>query len=216
MEPNKRATRFNILKAQAPSLVQTKFPEDTDDGAQSSFKRLELPEAQQSRPRKIVKTRSEMITESGALGPVLQNGSPWDIYKVIFTCELAGKVSICENHRQNSQLVALRTTTRLEGVELLKKYVRLNHINILSAMEYFKEDTSLHFVVEDLPVTLEHLVASDAYPTEAQLASILKQVKIIDGLSHLIDHGYQHPGLKCSTSLISLDGVVKIGMTFDF
>ncbi|KAJ6102609.1 hypothetical protein N7486_005036 [Penicillium sp. IBT 16267x] len=174
MERDKRATRFNMFQAQAPS---SQFPKDTEKyhGTQSSSNRQELPAAQRSRPRNNLQRRSELITQSGALGPVVHNGSPWNIYKIIFTCDLAGKVSISEHRRQNSQLVALRTTTRPEGEELLKKYVRLHHINIISAMECFKEDELLHFVVEDLPVSLEHLVASDAYPTEAQLASILKQ-----------------------------------------
>lgn len=34
----------------------------------------------------------------------------------------------------------------------------------------------MYVLFEDLPLTLEHLVACDAYPSEIQLASILAQV----------------------------------------
>ncbi|KAJ5642283.1 hypothetical protein N7490_006283 [Penicillium lividum] len=232
MERDKRATRFNMCQAQAPFPLQVKFPEKTaaqHDGTESSLKRQEIPAAGPSRSRKILKSPSGSIIESEGLGPAVYNGSPWDTYKLIFTCDLAGKVSISEHRRQDSQLVAFRTSKRTEGKELLTKYAQLRHINIISATECFKEESLFHFAVEDLPLSLEHLVASDAYPTEVQLASILKQVsfhtsitlitmifmqvKIMDGLCYLIDCGYQHPCLKCSTALISLDGVVKIGMT---
>lgn len=36
--------------------------------------------------------------------------------------------------------------------------------------------------------------------------------KVMDGLSYLIECGYEHSSLKCSTTLMSLDGVVKIGI----
>lgn len=180
---NKRATRFDMLQVQAYS-PQTQGLENTADqytGAHKSHKKQENPDAKQGRSRKILKgtpkpLKLPTIAKSGWLAPVVRNGSPWDSYKAIFTCELAGTVSICENRGQSSKLVAIRSSARPDGEEMLRKYVTLRHINIMSAIECFKGDEWFYFLVEDLPVTLEHLVASDAYPTEAQLASILKQV----------------------------------------
>ncbi|KAL6229959.1 hypothetical protein BDW75DRAFT_223823 [Aspergillus navahoensis] len=34
----------------------------------------------------------------------------------------------------------------------------------------------IYFIVDDLPLTLEHLVTCHIFPSELQLASILKQV----------------------------------------
>ena len=80
-------------------------------------------------------------------------------------------------------MVAIRTAAKANGEDLLEKYSCLHHTNIISASECFKNDGLFHFIVDDLPVTLEHLVASDAYPNEVQLASILKQVSFRNMLS---------------------------------
>jgi hypothetical protein len=63
-------------------------------------------------------------------------------------------------------VVAIRTSIKINGDDLLKKYKCLYHTNIISASEYFKNDGLFYFIVEDLLVTLEHLIASDAYPSE--------------------------------------------------
>ena len=107
-----------------------------------------------------------MMVELGGLSPSVQNCDPWDIYKVIFICDLAGQVTISENRHHSSKVVAIQTAVNVNGEDLLEKYSCLHHINIISASECFKNDRLFHFVVDDLPVTLEHLVASDAYPTE--------------------------------------------------
>lgn len=181
---DKRATRFDMLQAQAHFPLSVKGAASTTEQnslPQESLKRQQSPAPEQGRARKILKgspkpLKLPTIVESGKLGPSVQNCDPWDIYKIIFTCDLAGQVTISENRHQGSKVVAIRTSAKTNGDDLLKKYKCLHHTNIISASECFKNDGLFHFIVEDLPVTLEHLVASDAYPSEVQLASILKQV----------------------------------------
>ena len=74
--------------------------------------------------------------------------------------------------------MAIRASKNIHGEDLLHKYSRLHHTNILSSNECFKDDQTFYFVVDDLPITLEHLVACNAYPSEEQLASILEQVRM--------------------------------------
>lgn len=189
-DQDKRATRFDMLQAQAhfssPATAAetqphnlTKHPNNT----QSSLKRQKGPVAQQDRARKILRGTPKplelpTIVNSGGLAqsPLVRNCSPWEVYQPIFTCDLAGTVSISEHRRRGSKVVAVRSSSRTDGEELLHKYTRFDHINIISASECFSDNGVNHFIVEDLPISLEHLVASDAYPTEVQLASILKQV----------------------------------------
>lgn len=229
---HKRETRFAMFQAQAIVPSPTSVPEDNPEqsiGTPRSPKRQERHAAEGKRPRKILKGSPKplVLPRRDGLGPVMRNGSPWDTYKIIFTCELAGTVSICEHRRQASKVVAIRTLAWLDGEGALRNYMCLNHINIIAAVDCFKNDGLFHFIVEDLPLTLEHLVAIDAYPTEVQLASILKQVsflnytfpntailmqeKVMDGLSYLHGFGYHHPLLECSTTLMTMNGVVKIG-----
>ncbi|KAF4765574.1 hypothetical protein HAV15_003281 [Penicillium sp. str.  len=221
-DQDKRSTRFDMLQAQphfsSSATAAETLPHNLTDQpghAQSSIKYQKSPATQQDRSRKILRGQPKTpelptIANTGGLAQTLhvRNCSPWETYKPIFTCDLAGTVSISEHRRRGSKVVAIRSSSRMDGEELLHKYMRFDHVNIISASECFKNNGVNHYIVDDLPITLEHLVASDAYPSEVQLASILKQV--IDGLSYLIECGYEHSSLKCSTTLMSLDGVVKI------
>ncbi|CDM29090.1 Protein kinase-like domain [Penicillium roqueforti FM164] len=227
-DQDKRATRFDMLQAQAHfsssvTAAETQPHNFTDQPGhtQSSIKYQKGPAAQQDRSRKILRGSPKTlelptIVDTGGLAqtPLIRTCSPWETYKPIFTCDLAGTVSICEHRRRGSKVVAIRSSSRTDGEESLHKYTRFDHFNIISASECFKDNGVNHFIVDDLPISLEHLVASDAYPSEVQLASIVKQV--MDGLSYLIECGYEHSSLKCSTTLMSLDGVVKIELTVPY
>lgn len=139
--------------------------------------------AQQDRSRKILKGSPKTLelptiisTRGLTQTPLIRTCSPWETYKPIFTCDLAGAVSICEHRRLGSKVVAIRSSLRTDREDSLHKYTRFDHFNIISASKCFKDNRVNHFIIDDLPISLEHLVASDAYPSEVQLASILKQV----------------------------------------
>jgi len=53
----------------------------------------------------------------------------------------------------------------------------IQHENIISAKECYRDGDRSYFLFDDLPITLEHLVACDAYPSDNQLASVLVQVR---------------------------------------
>ena len=114
------------------------------------------------------------IIELGGLGLNIQNYDLQDIYKVIFIYDLTSQVTISENRHQGSKVVAIQTAIKANGEDLLEKYSYLYYTNIILASKCFKNNRLFHFIVNDLPVTLEHLVASDTYPNKIQLASILK------------------------------------------
>jgi hypothetical protein len=70
---------------------------------------------------------------------------------------------------------------------MLQYFSQLQHENILSAMECFNTDGSIYALCEDLPITLEDIVACDAFLDEAQLAAILKQVNPLTSVSCTAD-----------------------------
>ncbi|KAG9228274.1 hypothetical protein BJ875DRAFT_477910 [Amylocarpus encephaloides] len=59
-----------------------------------------------------------------------------------------------------------------------------------------------------MPLSLERIVRSPAYPDERQLAAILGQV--VTGMAYLLVEGFQHRSLTCSNILLNTDGDVKI------
>lgn len=78
-----------------------------------------------------------------------------------------------------SRVMAIRTFTQDRTDQMLEIFRNIHHENILSAIECYKDGETVYFRFDDFPVTLEHLVACDAYPTETQLALILSQVTFI-------------------------------------
>ncbi|KAH8695669.1 hypothetical protein BGW36DRAFT_264057, partial [Talaromyces proteolyticus] len=135
--------------------------------------------------------------------------SPWDTYEKEFTCDLAGEAAIVFHRSEPSGTLALRQYPGDIGTKMLHFFSQLQHENILSAEECFNTEGSVYALCEDLPITLEDVVACDAFLNEARLAAILKQV--LDGVSYLMTEGFEHGSLKCSNILMGLDGTVKIG-----
>ena len=134
---------------------------------------------------------------------------------------------MAQNRRHPSEIIAIRAASTGNADKMLKMFKQIRHDNIISASECYQDQEEKYFLVDDLLLTLEHLVASDAYPNEAQLATILGQVrfrklvttrrilanieKVLDGIAYLLASGYQHQRLTCSNILMGLDGKLKIG-----
>jgi hypothetical protein len=106
----------------------------------------------------------------------IQRGPPWGVLKDLFTCDLAGPVSVAVNDKDPSKVIAVRAFSKKKADTWLQVLQRTQHRNVISATEIFKDHGMTYFIVDDLPLTLEHLVACDVFPSELQLASILVQV----------------------------------------
>jgi serine/threonine protein kinase len=142
--------------------------------------------------------------------PVIRDESPWDTYKKEFDCDLAGDVAVVVHCTCPLKALALRTFPGEVADKMLRRFGQLQHENIMSVNEWFRVEDAMYALSDDLPLTLEHLVACDKYLSEIQLASILTQV--LEGLSYLVAEGFEHRSLKSSSILLGFDGAIKIGM----
>ncbi|BDD57627.1 hypothetical protein MAP00_002975 [Monascus purpureus] len=136
------------------------------------------------------------------------NDSPWEYYKRIFNCDLAGDVSIATLRTYPSELRAIRTLKKEDSEDILEKFRTIRHENILLVRECFTYEDSVYMVFDDLPVTLDHVVACDYYPQDTQVLSALAQ--ILSGLSFLHACGYDHQAVICSNILLGMDGTIQI------
>ena len=156
---------------------------------------------------------------------IVRQQSPWNKYRPVLTCEIAGKV-IMATHRSNpSRLQAVREYPKNDAESLIQRFGCLHHANILSSRDCYIDSNSLYAFVDDLPLTLGNLVsAPDIYPTEVEIAAIMLQVrhlmsfraddlttKILDGLCYLGNFGLWHQSLSCRQILLGVDGKIKIG-----
>ena len=74
------------------------------------------------------------------------------------------------------KLVNIRAFSTEASVKTLHVFLQLQHPNIVTALEAFTTDNGLYIALEHMPVSLEQIVRSPAYPDERQLAAILRQV----------------------------------------
>lgn len=123
----------------------------------------------------IIKTKG-----TAAHSLVIRNESPWNAMKEVFACDLAGPVSIAVHRTAPSRVLAVRAYSESSANTVLRVLQLTQHPNIMSIRDVFKDNGVLYSVGVDFPLTLDHLVACDAFPCELQLASILAQVSYPD------------------------------------
>ncbi|KAL4958853.1 uncharacterized protein BDV14DRAFT_207299 [Aspergillus stella-maris] len=107
--------------------------------------------------------------------PGIRRGSPWGILKKLFTCDLAGPVSVTVHAKNPSKVITVRALSNAKADKWLQVLQQTQHPNVISAREIFEDHKMTYFIVDDYPLTLKHLVACDPFPSELQLASILVQ-----------------------------------------
>ncbi|RAL04899.1 uncharacterized protein BO80DRAFT_318000, partial [Aspergillus ibericus CBS 121593] len=139
---------------------------------------------------------------------VLRDESPWDALTPIFTCDLAGSVSIAVHRTRPSRVFAVRAYPERSGDKILKILQKVQHPNVISTKDIYKHGEVLYSVGVDRPLTLDNLVACDRFPSELQLASILAQV--LNGISYLLANGWEHQAIEYSNILLGLDGLIEI------
>jgi hypothetical protein len=182
MPPNldKHKTVFDLASkvVQNPAL-QTSLQSVQENGAiELPNKRKQSPSRE--KPDKALNHGQRSLsgsTKSDAC-PLLEvkYESPWNSYRKEFGCELAGDAVVVVHRKEPSKVLLLRSYTGVIGDKMQQWFSQLQHPNIMSAKESFIIKNSLYTICEDLPLTLEHLIVCHAYPTEAQLAVILRQV----------------------------------------
>ncbi|CDM38392.1 Protein kinase-like domain [Penicillium roqueforti FM164] len=145
---------------------------------------------------------------------IVRQESPWDTYREVITYQIAGKVTIATRRTRPSRMVAIRTYPQETARRLIHRFGRLEHTNVLSLYECYMHDDLAFFLVDDLPLTLAHVVAvPSVYPSEAELGSIICQ--ILDGARYLALSGLAHQYLACDDILLGIDGILKIDCTPD-
>jgi hypothetical protein len=102
--------------------------------------------------------------------------SPWGKYEKIYDVELGGPVEVAIRKAPPVELVHVRAFATQAAAKTLHVYRQLQHRNIVTALEAFTTDNGLYIVLEYMPLSLERIVRSPAYPDERQLAAILGQV----------------------------------------
>jgi hypothetical protein len=170
---------FKSLQAKiSPTKATISRPDgsiQSDTQIQENYKRKTSPIREPS--RKVIKGQPKslglpQVVNSGGRSLIVRDESPWDTFKEVFSCDLAGTVSMVVHRSRPSQVMAIRNFPG-DANTMLQRFRDIQHINIILAKEYYRYQNSLYGLFEDRLLTLEHLVACGVHLSEAQLASIL-------------------------------------------
>lgn len=184
---SKRHTQFDLLaltgsksSPSQPEAAKSQYSGDILGKKALNEKRARSPEADVGETasggsKKI--SRLDRFQTTDPLRPKAIKESPWKYYEKIYDLVLAGPVQVAVRRTDPVELVHVRTFTNPGAEKALHLYQHIQHVNIITALAAFTTDTGLHVVLEAMPVSLEQVVQSPAYPSELQLAAILGQVR---------------------------------------
>lgn len=184
---SKRHTQFDLLALtgaqSSPSLPEAAKSQHSGGilGKKAlNKKRARSPEADvcETESDASKKTsRLDRFQTTEPLRPKAIKESPWKYYEKIYDLVLAGPVQVAVRRTDPVELVHVRTFANPGAEKALYRYQHIQHVNIITALDAFTTDTDLYVVLEAMPVSLEQVVQSPAYPSEPQLAAILGQVR---------------------------------------
>ena len=80
---------------------------------------------------------------------------------------------------KNSVVVPVGSISNSNTEKDLYQMRKLCHENLLTVHEIFDFDSSFYILSKRMHTTLDHVITSPAYPKEAELASVIWQVRIV-------------------------------------
>ena len=105
--------------------------------------------------------------------------SPWNSLQKVYELKLDGYIAVAIRKPPSCELVTVKNLNGTDRDEKVKRLQQTQHENFVTFLEAFHFKGSMYTVHDYVPISLAHLVASPAYPTEPQLAAILGQVSLI-------------------------------------
>ncbi|KAL4862076.1 hypothetical protein BDV12DRAFT_203385 [Aspergillus spectabilis] len=145
----------------------------------------------------------------------VKNGTPWKTYIVDKWVKLDAWLAKAVHKDCPEKVFAIRTYPKEGADRVLQRYKALVHPHLVACLEVFRQDNAdehLLVVSDYLPFCLGHLAVCGRSPSDGQLASAMGQ--IMSALAYLHSQGVVHGVLKSSSALVTLEGVIKIGMAF--
>jgi hypothetical protein len=113
-----------------------------------------------------VQSKAVRSTTSGPLQLRAAWESLWRKYEKIYDVELGGPVAVAVRKAPPVELVHVRAFAIQAAAKTLHLFRQLRHRNIITALEAFTTDNGLYIVLEHMPLSLERIVGSPAYPDE--------------------------------------------------
>ncbi|KAL2040822.1 hypothetical protein N7G274_006280 [Stereocaulon virgatum] len=106
----------------------------------------------------------------------IKNESPWQSLQKVYELKLEGFIALAIQKPRSCELVTVKNFIGSDSGKKVKRLQQTQYQSFVALFEAFHSEGSVHVVIDYVPISLAHLVASPAYHTEPQLAAILGQV----------------------------------------
>jgi len=108
-----------------------------------------------------------------------QFGDPWKEHytKVLEWHDLGGDVHLAVQRTANEKYVNIREFKGTEAEDALFWIQQIQHESFVTALEAFATDNVLYVVLEEMNITLSHVISCSRYPTPHEVVPILGQVR---------------------------------------
>ena len=102
--------------------------------------------------------------------------SPWHGLQKVYELKLDSFIAVAIRKPPSCELVTVKNFVGSDSDTKVKRLQQTQHQNFLGFLEAFHSEGSVYVVLDHIFISLAHVVASPAYPTELQLAAVLGQV----------------------------------------
>ncbi|KAF3037143.1 hypothetical protein E8E11_002997 [Didymella keratinophila] len=145
-----------------------------------------------------------------ARGPT-KSGDPWHDFEEGYRLRfgLDHRVTVAERKTSPYDIVAVRSFSGAMDDAQVQMLQSVQHHNFARTLDVFRAADSTYVLSEHAHVSLHEMSRSRAEITKVELAAILGQ--LVNGLAYLSLQGLEHGSLSRSNTLVTMDGVVKIG-----
>ncbi|KAE8397385.1 hypothetical protein BDV37DRAFT_289474 [Aspergillus pseudonomiae] len=161
--------------------------------------------------RDLVLPETVKMGKPSHLAFIVRKESPWETYRKVYDCNLDGPLVVAIPRIHPSRLVAIRSIKRKDINEIPRFFERLQHPCIHTCQQCFLDQDLVFLLYEYIPISLDHIVACEAYLNETELAAVLAQWKVLEGLLYISSQRLEHPQLTTINILATEKGEVKIG-----
>lgn len=104
---------------------------------------------------------------------------PWESYKKAYQLKLDCFVTVASQKEPICKRVVVRSFSGPGSHEKLLMLHQPRHESFVSVLEYFSFEESFYVILERMAIILVQVVASLPYPSEQELAAILRQVNLV-------------------------------------
>ncbi len=185
-QPSKRDTLFNMRDlrgAEQPTLateLRGNVTEPERHFQDHSVSKNKGPKRKRSlSPQRIgVDTRLGIREYKG-----MKNESPWKSYKKVFQLKLDRFITVAVRKEPLRKRVVVKSFSGPDSHEKLHMLHHIRHDNFVAVLESFSFEESFYVILERMDISLVQIVASPPYPGEQELAAILGQVDLANGMS---------------------------------